>query len=156
VEINLELKSIAEDGSFEGLAAVYGNKDLGGDIIEPGAFTKSLAEKAQVPLLYQHDPHEPIGVGTLTDTEQGLAITGKLVLQSDVARKCYALMRAGALKGLSIGYQIVTAAAANGARLLKELKLAEVSIVTFPMNPLAVVTEVKEQDCAARQLLNYL
>jgi len=65
-------------------------------------------------------------------------------------------MKAGALKGLSIGYPIVKAAAANGARLLKEIKLAEVSLVTFPMNPEAQVLSVKEQECAARQLMNYL
>jgi phage head maturation protease len=50
----------------------------------------------------------------------------------------------------------VQAAAANGARLLKELKLAEVSVVRFPMNPAAMVTSVKAEDCPAKQLLNYL
>jgi hypothetical protein len=149
---------IAQLGSsfFSVLWYRYGNRDLGGDIIQAGAFTKSLTEKPQIPVLWQHDQHEPIGVGTLTDTEQGLAIKGKLVLESEVARKAYALMKAGALKGLSIGYSIVQAAAANGARLLKELKLAEVSVVTFPMNPAAMVTSVKAEDCPAKQLLNYL
>jgi len=144
-----------EEGEFEGVAAVYGNKDQGGDIIKPGAFAKSIAEQPSVPLLWQHDQREPIGTGTLKDTAEGLAIKGKLVMQSDVARKARALMKAGALKGLSIGYQIVKASAANGARLLEELKLAEVSLVTFPMNPKALVTGVKEQPCAAAQLLPY-
>jgi len=57
--------------------------------------------------------------------------------------------------GLSIGYQVVQAVAGRGARLLREIKLAEVSLVTFPMNSAAVVTAVKEQECAAKQLLNY-
>lgn len=155
--IALQLKAEGAEGEFEGLASVYGNKDMGGDIVAPGAFTKSIADKPEIPVLWQHDQREPIGVGTLTDTAEGLAIKGKLVMQSDVAQKAFALMKAGALKGLSIGYQIVTAARENGARLLKEIKLYEVSLVTFPMNPDATVTAVKEQaeTCAAKELLRF-
>lgn len=155
--ILLQLKTNAEDGEFEGLAAVYGNKDMGGDIVAHGAFAKSIAEKPEIPVLWQHDQREPIGVGKLTDTADGLAIKGKLVMESDVAVKAYALMKAGALKGLSIGYQIVQAAAQGSARLLKEIRLFEVSLVTFPMNPEATITAVKEnqEPCAAKELLRF-
>ncbi len=157
-QLTLCLKEINEDGTFTGLAATYGTRDLGGDVIQPGAFTKSLAAKSEVPVLWQHDQKEPIGVGRLSDTEQGLAISGKLVLESDVARKAYALMKAGAVKGLSIGYQIVHDAMQNGMRMLQELKLHEVSVVTFAMNPAAQVTAVKteQEPCPARALVKYL
>jgi HK97 family phage prohead protease len=101
------------------------------------------------------------------DKAEGLAISGKLVLESDVARKAYALMKAGAVKGLSIGYQIAKDAVQGGSRILQELKLHEVSVVTFPMNPQAAILAVKEQPdsithkfvsnaCFARELLPYL
>ena len=157
-QLILSLKTVNEDGTFEGLAAVYGNRDAGGDTIAPGAFTKSLATKSEVPVLWQHDQREPIGVGRLMDKAEGLAISGKLVLESDVARKAYALMKAGAVKGLSIGYQIAKDAVQGGSRILQELKLHEVSVVTFPMNAQAAILAVKEQPdtCFARELLPYL
>jgi HK97 family phage prohead protease len=157
-QLTLSLKAVNEDGTFSGLAAVYSNRDAGGDVILPGAFTKSLAAKSELPILWQHDVREPIGVGQLSDSDQGLAITGKLVLESDVARKAYALMKAGAVKGLSIGYQIVHDGLQNGVRVLQELKLHEVSVVTFAMNPRAQVMAVKEeiQPCAAKGLVKYL
>jgi HK97 family phage prohead protease len=145
----------ASEAEFEGLAAVYGNKDLGNDVIVPGAFAKSIAERSTVPLLWQHQSAEPIGVGKLSDSPEGLRIAGKLVLASDVAKKARALMKAGALNGLSIGFQIVKASAANGARLLQELRVIEVSAVTFPMNPRAMVTAVKQEPCAAAKLLPF-
>lgn len=141
-----QIKQVNEDGTFEGVAAVYGNVDLGNDVIEPGAFTKTLKDKkSEVPLLWQHDPTEPIGKGVLTDSKEGLLIAGQLVLESDVARKAYALMKAGILKGLSIGYDTVVSEydTASDIRKLKELRLWEVSVVTFPMNPKAQVTAVK-------------
>jgi uncharacterized protein len=140
------IKALKEDGTFEGLAAVYGNEDLGGDIIEPGAFTKTIKDKeGVVPVLWQHNADEPIGRGDLKDSKEGLLITGKLVLESDVARKAHALMKADVLQGLSIGYDTVVSEydRETDIRRLKELKLWEVSVVTFPMNPKATITTVK-------------
>lgn len=146
-DIKFQIKAVSDSGSFEGLAAVYGNVDLGGDIIAPGAFAKTIREKkGEVPILWQHDQREPIGLGTLTDSKEGLQIEGQLVLESPVAQKAYALMKARVLKGLSIGYDTVVSEYdnANDIRTLKELKLWEVSVVTFAMNPLAEVTSVKQ------------
>lgn len=142
------VKAVEDKGSFEGMAAVYGNVDLGGDIIEPGAFTQTIKGKGgKVPLLWQHDQREPIGMGTLRDSKEGLLITGQLVLESDVARKALGLMKAEVLKGLSIGYDTVVSEydKARDVRKLKEVKLWEVSLVTFPMNPKAQVTAVKSR-----------
>jgi HK97 family phage prohead protease len=140
------IKDVQPSGSFEGMAAVYGNLDLGGDVIEPGAFTRTIKNGGgKVPLLWQHDQREPIGLGKLQDSKEGLMIHGQLVMESPVAQKALGLMKADVLTGLSIGYDTIVSEydKANDIRKLKELKLWEVSLVTFPMNPKAQVTAVK-------------
>jgi uncharacterized protein len=139
-----EIKNLRENGTFTGLAAVYSNVDLGGDVIEPGAFTRTLADKeGEVPILWQHDRNEPIGLGKVRDGRKGLEIEGKLVLEVAKAQEAYALLRDKALRGLSIGYDVVKEEVRNGVRYLKEIRLWEVSLVTFPMNQLALVEGVK-------------
>jgi uncharacterized protein len=143
----LELKTLTEQGTFTGMASVFGNVDLGGDVVEPGAFTRSLQHKnGEVPILYQHDTRSPIGLGRVKETKAGLEITGELVMQTSKAQEAYALMKRGVLKGLSIGFDVVRDTVANGIRHLHELKLYEVSVVTFPMNESALVTAVKSDD----------
>jgi uncharacterized protein len=143
----LELKTLTEQGTFTGMASVFGNVDLGGDVVEPGAFTRSLQHKnGEVPILYQHDTRSPIGLGRVQETKAGLEITGELVMQTSKAQEAYALMKRGVLKGLSIGFDVVRDTVANGIRHLHELKLYEVSVVTFPMNESALVTAVKSDD----------
>lgn len=158
-DFKFQIKSVDEKGSFTGLAAVYGNIDLGGDIIAPGAFTKTLRDKGgKVPILWQHDTREPIGMGTLEDSDKGLMINGQLCMESPVGQKAYGLMKMEVLKGLSIGYDTIVSEydRENEIRTLKEVKLWEVSLVTFPMNPLAGVTDVKaatsEIDDAVQQI----
>jgi uncharacterized protein len=143
----LELKSLSEQGTFTGMASVFGNVDLGGDVVEPGAFSRSLQhKKGEVPILYQHDTRQPIGLGRVRETRAGLEITGELVMQTSKAQEAYALMKRGVLKGLSIGFDVVRDTVANGIRHLHELKLYEVSVVTFPMNEMAMVSSVKSDD----------
>jgi len=139
-----DVKSIDEQGVFEGYAAVFGNVDLGGDVIEPGAFKKTLQENPRMPILWQHNPTEPIGV-TLEAYEdgRGLKVKGQLNLETTRGKEAYALLKQGALKGLSIGYDSVKEAWEGTKRILKEIRLWEWSLVTFPMNPLAQVAEVK-------------
>jgi HK97 family phage prohead protease len=148
----LELKSISDAGSFNGLAAVYGNVDQGGDRICKGAFTKTLAERgARVPILWQHDEANPIGSGALSDSEAGLVIKGQLDLDVEEGRRAYSGLRGGYIGGLSIGYTVVKKDWNGGVRELKELKLYEVSIVTFPMNEEAIVSGVKALADLARK-----
>lgn len=139
-----DVKSIDEQGIFEGYAAVFNNVDLGGDVIEPGAFKKTLQENPRMPILWQHNPTEPIGV-TLEAYEdgRGLKVKGQLNLETTRGREAYALLKQGALKGLSIGYDSVKEAWEGTKRILKEIRLWEWSLVTFPMNPLAQVEAVK-------------
>src|ERR1700742_4462086 len=104
----LDLKAVADDGSFSGYASLFGVTDLGGDVVQPGAFTKSLKSKpaAKVKMLRGHDTSEPIGVWTsIEEDSKGLKATGQLILDTVKGRETYALLKAGALDGLSIGYR---------------------------------------------------
>jgi uncharacterized protein len=129
------------------MASVFGNIDLGGDVVEPGAFTRTLMHKnGEVPILWQHDTKQPIGIGKARETKAGLEISGELVLQTSKAQEAYQLMKRGVLKGLSIGYDSIRDTVTNGVRHLHELKLYEVSLVTFAMNEAAMISAVKSAD----------
>lgn len=151
MHVPFQLKSLSEAGEFEGYGSVFGVKDHGSDIVMPGAFTKSLAgwqaKGKWPPALWQHDTHEPIGPHLdMKEDETGLFVKGKLLIDDDpVARRAYAHMKAGSVNGLSIGYELIDWEwdSAKGAYLLKEIELWEVSVVTFAMNELAFVTDVK-------------
>lgn len=152
-DFELDVKSLDEAGVFEGKLAVYGNVDMGGDVIEPGAFTKTLSERgSNVPLLWEHDFATPLGSLELSDAEGALMAKGRLLI-NDVpkAREVYALMKAGVVRGMSIGYRTVKAKSAGAIRHLKELALFEGSLTVVPLNPEAVVTAVKHQDSSLSQ-----
>ena len=146
---NLKLKGLADTGEFEGVASVYGNKDSYGDVVEAGAFTKTIQENPEIPVLYQH--YDPIGKGTVEDSTGGLLIRGKLLLEVKQAQEAYALAKANIVKGLSIGYRVIKDEwdSAKQVRRLLEVKLYEVSLVTFPANELAGITGIKGFDFAA-------
>lgn len=139
---------IDEDGVFSGYASVFSIKDTGGDIVEPGAFSQSLKGRkpSDVRLLWQHDPREPIGVITaLREDAKGLFVEGRLLLEIERAKALHILIKAGALDALSIGYKVRKARADQQARARRilQLDLWEVSFVTFPMQPLARLVQVK-------------
>lgn len=143
---SLKLADVTEEGTFRGHASIKSNVDLGRDKVMGGAFTKTLKENAAdgVPILWQHFQHEVIGKSTsLVEDSKGLEVGGALVLEVQRAKEGHALLKARAVKGLSIGYDVVKETYEKGVRLLHELKLYEFSIVTFPMNPLAQVEAVK-------------
>ncbi len=130
---------------FRGHAAFFNHPDLVRDVILPGAFAKSLARRGVrgVRMLYQHDAAEPIGFWrSLFEDRRGLAVEGELVLETKRGRETLALLEAGALDGLSIGFRAVRARTdrRSGTRLLHEIDLIEISIVTFPMHPQARAT----------------
>ena len=141
----LEIKRLTEKGSFSGVASTYGNTDLGGDVVMPGAFDRTLTEAGkQRPLLWQHS--QPIGLVTLTDSPAGLAAEGQLSLGATLGKDAYVLLKDGVVGGLSIGYQTVKEQFVGDVRQLLEVKLYEVSLVTFPANQMATVTNVKSMD----------
>lgn len=142
------LRGIQPDGSFEGYAALFGRVDLGRDLILPGAFARSLGERGSsgVRMLFQHDPNEPIGVwAELREDSVGLHVKGRLTLDVARAREVLALMRAGAIDGLSIGFRAVEGRTDPRTRVrrLARIDLWEVSVVTFPMQPDARIAGVK-------------
>lgn len=156
--IELDIKAIGDDGLFAGYASVYNVKDRGGDIVMPGAFTKSLQTypASKVRMLYQHDTSEPIGVWQKFEEDgHGLKAEGRLILETARGREVHALMKAGAVDGLSIGFRTIRDAVdrQKGARLLHELELREVSIVTFPMNEDATVSSVKSTNACVSELV---
>lgn len=149
---NLEIKAVQEDGFFSGYGAVFGNIDWYNDVILPGAFTASLAKwrakNKMPPVLWNHNDSEPIGVYTnIYEDEKGLFVEGKLLVD-DVprAKSTHALLKAGAIDGLSIGYSTKKAnQQGNGVRELIEVELGEISIVTQPANERSVITSVKSK-----------
>ena len=150
----LELKRAPDAaGVFEGYASTFGGPpDMQDDIIARGAFAKSLDEHkargTRPAMLWMHDPERPIGTWlAITEDSRGLAVTGRLVLESEKGAEAYALMKAGALAGLSIGYRTRDAAYVRaGVRELRDIELLEVSIVSVAANPRARVTAVKAAD----------
>ena len=144
--ISFEIKKeLDADGVFEGYASTFGNIDNGMDIVARGAFQKSLGNR-KVRMLWQHDLTQPIGVwDSIEETERGLYVKGRISKEVQKGREAMALMRMGALDSMSIG--VVTKQASqegNGSvRRLDEVDLYEISLVTFPMNEKATVTDVK-------------
>lgn len=152
-EVRLNTKAISDDGQFEGYGSVFGNEDSYGDVVAQGAFAKSLSEHKAAgtmpALLWQHDPSEPIGIYTeMREDKNGLYVKGQLALDVLRGRDAHALLKAGALNGLSIGYRVVEYTWNDDDEIytLDEIDLWEVSLVTFPANRLARVTGVKAQE----------
>ena len=142
------LSAVEGDGVFEGYASLFGVSNLGKDVVMPGAFADSLKARAakNVRLLWQHDPAAPIGRWlSIAEDRRGLRVRGRLNLAVERARDVHALMREGAVDGLSIGFRVERARAERptGLRRLEKLDLWEISVVTFPMLPGARVEAVK-------------
>lgn len=143
-EINLDLKMEGEDGTIAGYGSVFNNIDGGGDRILKGAFARSLLAR-QPKMVWQHDMRDPIGKWTeVREDEHGLYVKGKLSLGSTRGRDAYALLKDGALDGLSIGYVTKNYDMEGDVREIKEVDLYEVSPVTLAMNELARIESVKD------------
>jgi len=167
LEIKSSIKAYHDDeedkdyGTFEGYGSVFGNKDLGNDVIERGAFLKSLKRRKpqNVKLLYQHKSDMPIGVfDEIKEDDHGLVVKGRLALKTQAGAEAYELLKMGALDGLSIGFRVnpkeVSYDKRGNRRIIKEVDLMEVSLVTFPMNPQATVRSVKGEEISIREWEN--
>lgn len=132
-----------DDGAIEGKAWEFAKPDRIGDMIEPAAFKGAALP---LPMLFGHDQNDPVGVWEALEEAKGaLVVKGRLLVE-DVARarEVRALVRSGAVRGLSIGFVTRKAVArAGGGRTIKSLELVEVSLVTLPMHPGARVTSAK-------------
>ena len=151
LNVPLKIKSVSETGEFEGYGSVFGVEDSYGDAVMKGAFLRSLTEwaaKGRLPsMLWQHQMSEPIGIYTeMKEDEHGLYVKGRVLIDDDpLAKRAYAHLKAGSLGGLSIGYILrdYEYDKSLGIYKLKDIDLWEVSLVTFPANEEAQVTNVK-------------
>jgi HK97 family phage prohead protease len=116
----------------------------------PGAFRKTLADSGgELPLLWSHDTTAPIGKVRLENSAKGLQVSGKLIRGISKASEVYELLKEKVVRGMSIGYRTVKSQVVENVRNLTEIRLYEVSLVLFPANREAVVSEVKEVDSEA-------
>ena len=149
----LDLKATGDDGTVEGYGSVFGVRDSYDDVIAAGAFQASLAAHKKAgtmpAMLWQHDSDKPIGIWTeMAEDAKGLRIKGQLALETVLGKEAHALLKMGALNGLSIGFISKQWAydRETDIRTLTEIDLWEVSLVTFPANGAARVTNVKSVD----------
>lgn len=141
----------AESGTIKGYGSVFGNTDSYGDVVTPQAFNKTLTEKGieKVKMLWQHNSQKPIGIWTkATVDEYGLLLEGTIAVSTTLGKDAAELAKIGAIDGLSIGYIPKKERFDRDAGLnyLEEVDLKEVSIVTFPANELATLSQVKSED----------
>ncbi len=142
--IYFETKLAALDsGEISGTAWPFGSPDRVGDVIEKGAFAGIALP---LPMLFGHDLNDPVGTwSTASEDATGLQVKGNLLI-GDVprAREVHALVKAGAVRGLSIGFSTKKAVSRKGGgRTITALDLMEISLVTIPMHPGAKVTSAK-------------
>jgi Escherichia/Staphylococcus phage prohead protease len=150
--------SIDIDGAVEGYASLFGEVDQARDMVAPGAFAQTLRQRniRRIPMLFQHDPAEPIGVWLeLREDFRGLYARGRLIPEVMRARELLALLKAGASDGLSIGFRTVKGRIDPKTRIrkLEAVDLWEISIVTFPLLAGARVRAVKEAPGVPERLL---
>jgi uncharacterized protein len=154
--------SLKEGAVIQGYASLFGAADQGGDVVQKGAYGGSLARLRAwghgVKMLWQHDPTRPIGVwDEVREDGRGLFVQGRLLLDVQAAREAHVLLQAGAIDGLSIGYRTLRGEKlTGGGRLLHEIELWEVSLVTFPMLLEARVAAAaeNEDERLARELVD--
>lgn len=147
-----------EKGRISGYGSVFGVLDSYREVVEKGAFAESIkelkAEGSLLPMLWQHRSGEPLGVwDEFDEDEKGLKIAGGVVMESPTAAERFAFVKAGAVRGLSIGYYVLEDSFNEKERIrtLKRLELVEVSVVTFPANREALANPVKAKLRAGRK-----
>src|SRR5262245_53079337 len=155
-EFGFKDNAISDEGTFEGYASTFGNVDLGGDIVMPGAFTRTLkSSSGKVPILNAHRSDQLVGLNLdASEDDRGLKVHGKFLINTDLGRNAAQQARdmiaEGHKLGLSIGYRVFKDGSEwdeqTGIRKLKSIELLEYSIAPVPMNPKARMTRVKNFD----------
>jgi HK97 family phage prohead protease len=160
VSVPLEFKFAGEDpavmGAFEGYAAVFNNVDRGGDLIEPGAFGKSISMSDAMGcppgLYYNHERWKGcIGrIDAIQEDKKGLLVKGCINPETQAGKEVLSNIKFGAIKAMSFGYRVPPGGYRRGSgkggepsRYLKQIDLHEVSLVDDPMNPLAKINYIK-------------
>jgi len=138
--------TLSEAVAIEGYASLWGVADLNRDVVAKGAFEASLARTGAggVRMLHQHEGRTVVGLwDRMVEDDRGLFVSGRIMDWSAEARFAGALAKAGAMDGLSIGFRPVRARRDGALRVLSEVDLWEVSLVTFPMLPGARFSSVR-------------
>lgn len=153
MELKFEVKNHhqtkSDDGEFaefEGYASTFGNVDSMEDVIEPGAFKECISKKPRLKMLWQHNWSSPIGsFMDMKEDSHGLFVKGRINLGTEKGREAYALLKAGDLDSMSIGYFVkgYDYNRETHIRTLKEIDLFEISLVSIPANEMALVSSVK-------------
>ena len=151
--IAIDIKADSE-GRIAGYASRFNEPDLGGDVVQAGAFANSLDSGRKVKMLWQHDPSMPVGVwDEMAEDSTGLMVRGRILDTVEKGREAKALIDAGAIDGMSIGYRTLDAGrGSEGERILKEVDLWEVSLVTFPMLQSARIDAIKAAEMTPREM----
>lgn len=162
-----DVQDVSDEGVVEGYASVFDVVDSEGDIISPGAFARTIqawnARGKRIPVLWQHDAWKPIGVtDRIEEDQKGLRVRAQLVQVVQQAQEAHALAKAGALGGLSIGFSVPNLASDGNpamywdedrqARVFREVKLWEYSLVTFPAQDEARIMDVRADPAWAEEL----
>lgn len=151
--VSFEVKEIDADGRIAGYGSIFNNVDGGGDVVVKGAFADCISDmmvkRYKPKMLWQHDPSQPIGVwDSMKEDERGLFVQGRILAKVAKGAEAIELVRAGAIDGLSIGYKTMdeeyVSTERGTIREIKRARVMETSLVTFPMNPEARVTDVKQ------------
>jgi HK97 family phage prohead protease len=146
-----------EPRTIEGFGSIFNNIDSYGDIVLPGAFVKSI-KKRKPKMLWQHRSDMPIGAwDVVKETPEGLYLKGR-IFDTQMGNDAYTLLKGGAIDGLSIGYttKLYEIDSKANTRKLKEVDLFETSLVTFPANEKATVTNVKSLPETEREFEEFL
>jgi uncharacterized protein len=157
----LKLKSVSTDGTFLGYGSTYGNLDLVGDIVQPGAFAQSIQSQGKgYPLLWVHDQETPLGIAKISDSQTGLVVNGQLLMSDPNAVRVHGHLQMGSVRGLSIGFAspdpAQTSYDENGTRILRSIRLFELSLCPVPANPLAIVTSVKSARRSFAEMAHFM
>ena len=153
-DFDFQINVIEEStGVITGYGSVFGNIDSWGDVVEKGAFLRTI-EQRKIPILWQHNSDEPIGLwDEISEDDYGLKMRGHLLID-DVAKakEAYALVKSGVVNGLSIGYIPKDYSYdVENYRHISDVNLYEVSLVTFPANEKAIITDIKSDDLNIRR-----
>jgi uncharacterized protein len=144
------------DNTFEGYASVFGNVDSHNDIVQKGAFSKTIKESKRVKVLWQHDPFQPIGKPTaMSEDSRGLHVKAK-ISDTQLGRDVVQLMKDGVIDELSIGFKTIKDSWDKKSRLIHEVQLFEFSPVTFASNEAAGISGVKGLDPTLLHLQNFV
>lgn len=149
-QMEIKVESASDEFlTVSGYGSVFGVTDQGGDVVEPGAFRESIASGAVPKMLWQHDPSQPIGVwDSVAEDARGLFMRGRISKRTVKGAEVCEMIQMGAIDGLSIGYAIKDNGSRlqDGRRFISDVELWETSVVTFPMNRSAGITEAKSAD----------